>query len=172
MILKNDSKIPLDRFINKILYDKNKGYYMNNNPIGAEGDFITAPNISVMFSEMIAIWLISFWEKIGHPKNINIVELGAGNGEMMYQISNTVKKFKSFEKSSNFFIFEKSQYLKKLQKKKLKFENIKWVNDLKFSKFPTIYIANEFFDALPIKQFIKKKKTFGLKSMLLIKIDH
>ena len=64
MILKNDSKIPLDRFINKVLYDKNKGYYMNNNPIGAKGDFITAPNISVMFSEMIAIWLISFWEKI------------------------------------------------------------------------------------------------------------
>ena len=166
MILKNDSKIPLDRFINKVLYDKNKGYYMNNNPIGAKGDFITAPNISVMFSEMIAIWLISFWEKIGHPKNINIVELGAGNGEMMYQIYNTVKKFKSFEKSSNFFIFEKSQYLKKLQKKKLKFENIKWINDLNFSKFPTIFIANEFFDALPIKQFINKKNTWYEKYII------
>ena len=160
MILKSDSKIPLDRFINKVLYDKDKGYYMNSNPIGAKGDFITAPNISVMFSEMIAIWLISFWEKIGCPKKINIVELGAGNGEMMYQILNTVKKFKNFEKSSNFLIYEKSQYLKKLQKKKLKFENIKWVNDLKFSKFPTIYIANEFFDALPIKQFIKKKNVW------------
>ena len=160
MILKNNSKIPLDKFINQVLYDKSRGYYMNSNPIGAKGDFITAPNISVMFSEMIAIWLISFWEKIGCPKKINIVELGAGNGEMMYQILNTIKKFKNFEKSSNFLIYEKSQYLKKLQKKKLKFENIKWVNDLKFSKFPTIYIANEFFDALPIKQFIKKKNVW------------
>ena len=68
MILKNNSKIPLDKFINQVLYDKSRGYYMNSNPIGAKGDFITAPNISVMFSEMIAIWLISFWEKIGHPK--------------------------------------------------------------------------------------------------------
>jgi len=166
MILKSDSKIPLDKFINKVLYDKDKGYYMNRNPIGAGGDFITAPNISIMFSEMIAIWLISFWEKIGQPKKINIVELGAGNGEMIYQILNTVKKFKNFEKSSNFFIFEKSEYLKKLQKKKLKFENIKWINDLKFSKFPTIFIANEFFDALPIKQFINKKNIWYEKYII------
>ena len=59
MFLKNNSKIPLDKFINKVLYDKTKGYYMNNNPIGNKGDFITSPNISIMFSEMIANWLIS-----------------------------------------------------------------------------------------------------------------
>ena len=166
MFLKNNSKISLDKFINQALYDKSRGYYMSSNPISARGDFITAPNISIMFSEMIAIWLISFWEKIGRPKNINIVELGAGNGEMMYQILNTIKKFKKFKKSSNFLIFEKSQYLKKLQKKKLNFENIKWINDLKFSKYPTIFIANEFFDALPIKQFINKKKSWYEKYII------
>ena len=63
MLLKNNSKIPLDKFINKVLYDKKKGYYMNNNPIGHRGDFITAPNISIMFSEMITIWIIAFWKK-------------------------------------------------------------------------------------------------------------
>jgi len=158
MFLKNNRKIPLDKFINQALYDKSKGYYMSNNPIGPKGDFVTAPNISIMFSEMITIWLIAFWEKIGCPKNINIVELGAGNGEMMYQILNTVKKFKNFEQSSNFFIFEKSQHLKKIQKKKIKLQKVKWINSFKkISKFPTIFIANEFFDALPIKQFIKKE---------------
>ena len=167
MFLKNNSKIPLDKFINQALYDKSRGYYMDSNPIGAKGDFITAPNISIIFSEMIAIWLISFWEKIGCPKNINIVELGAGNGEMMYQILNTVKKFKNFEKSSNFLIFEKSQYLKKLQKKKLKLQNIKWINSFnKISKFPTIFIANEFFDALPIKQFIKRENIWFEKYII------
>ena len=161
MFLKNNSKISLDKFINKALYDKSKGYYMSNNPIGPKGDFITAPNISIMFSEMITIWLLSFWEKLGYPKKINIVELGAGNGEMMYQILNTVKKFRNFEQSSNFFIFEKSQYLKKLQEKKIKLQNIKWINSFKkISKFPTIFIANEFFDALPIKQFIKKENVW------------
>ena len=121
----------IDKFINKVLYDKKKGYYMNNNPIGHKGDFITSPNISIMFSEMIAIWLISFWEKIGSPKNINIIELGAGNGEMMLQILKTVEKFNKFKSSSNFIIYEKSPYLKKLQKNKIKFENIKWISNLK-----------------------------------------
>ena len=60
MILKKDRKIPLDKFINYCLYDKNNGYYMNNNPFGITGDFTTAPNISRLFSEMIAIWTISF----------------------------------------------------------------------------------------------------------------
>ena len=119
MLLKNNSKIPLDKFINKVLYDKNNGYYMHKNPIGHKGDFITSPNISIMFSEMIAIWIISFWEKIGCPKKINIVELGAGNGEMMFQILKTVEKFNKFKLSSNFIIYEKSSYLKKLQKKRL-----------------------------------------------------
>ena len=157
MFLKNNSLIPLDRFINKVLYDKKNGYYMNKNPIGYQGDFITSPNVSIMFSEMIAIWLISFWEKIGSPKNINIIELGAGNGEMMHQILKTIENFKIFKSSSNFFIYEKSLYLKKIQKNKIKFKNIKWINKLNnISKFPSIFIANEFFDALPIKQFVKK----------------
>ncbi len=154
MILKNNSKIPLDKFINKVLYDKSKGYYMRNNPIGDKGDFITSPNISIMFSEIIAIWLISFWEKIGSPKNLNIIELGAGNGEMMFQILKSVEKFKKFKASSNFIIFEKSPHLKKIQKNKIKFKNVKWINSLKnINKFPSIFVANEFFDALPIKQF-------------------
>jgi len=167
MFLKNNSKIPLDKFINKVLYDKKKGYYMNNNPIGHKGDFITSPNISIMFSEMIAIWLVSFWEKIGYPKNINIIELGAGNGEMMFQILKTIKKFNKFISSSNFIIYEKSSYLKKLQKNKIKFENIKWINNLKkISKFPSIFIANEFFDALPIKQFINKDNNWYEKYII------
>ena len=157
MLLKNNSKIPLDRFINEVLYNKKYGYYMNKNPIGHKADFITSPNVSIMFSEMITIWLISFWEKMGCPKNINVVELGAGNGEMMFQILKTAERFSKFKSSSNFIIYEKSSYLKKLQKKKINSENIKWIDDLKkISKFPSIFIANEFFDALPIKQFIKK----------------
>ena len=54
--------ISLDKFVNKVLYDKKNGYYMNKNPIGEKGDFITAPNVSILFSEMVAIWCISFLE--------------------------------------------------------------------------------------------------------------
>ena len=158
MLLENNKKISLDRFINRVLYNKNKGYYMNKNPIGYKGDFITSPNISIMFSEMITIWLISFWEKMGCPKKINIIELGAGNGEMMYQILKSINSFEKFKSSSKFYIIEKSPYLKKIQKQKLRLNKIKWLKKInQIKNGPTIFLCNEFFDALPIKQFIKKK---------------
>ena len=168
MILKNNIKISLDKFIDESLYDKSKGYYTNTNPIGYKGDFITSPNISIMFSEMLTIWLISFWEKLGCPRKINIIELGAGNGEMINQILKTIENFRNFKLSAKFYIHEKSLFLKKIQKNKNKKYEINWINDLnKTPKFPTIFIANEFFDALPIKQFIKKKNVWYEKFIIL-----
>ena len=70
-ILKKQKSIPLDQFINIALYDKKFGYYMKKNPFGKDGDFITAPNISILFSEMLAIWCLAFWENLGCPKKIN-----------------------------------------------------------------------------------------------------
>ena len=158
MNLNNNKILPLDKFIDEVLYNKTKGYYMNKNPIGQNGDFITSPNISVMFSEMLAIWLISFWEKLNCPNKINIIELGGGNGEMILQILKTINNFKKFKSSANFYIYEKSLYLKKIQKKNTKNYVVNWINDLnKISNNPSIFIANEFFDSLPIKQFVKKK---------------
>ena len=158
MTLKNNFEISLDKFINFALYDKKKGYYMQKNPFGLKGDFITAPNISRMFSEMIAVWILGFWENLGRPKKINLVELGAGNGEMMKIFLETFKKFPAFLDSCNILIHEKSLKLKKIQKNKLEKERVIWVSDLKqIKKSPTIFIANEFFDAIAIKQFIKKK---------------
>ena len=71
---------------------------MTKNPFGKKGDFTTAPNISRLFSEMIAIWVISFWESLGSPKKFNLIELGAGNGEMMKIMIESFKKFPSFLK--------------------------------------------------------------------------
>ena len=158
MIIKNNFEIPLDKFINFALYNKKKGYYMQKNPFGQKGDFITAPNISRMFSEMIAIWILGFWENLGTPKKINLVELGAGNGEMMRILLETFKKFPVFLRACNVLIHEKSPKLRKIQKNKLDDESVTWISDLeKIKRFPTIFIANEFFDAIAIKQFIKKK---------------
>ena len=109
--------IPLDKFINTALYNKKTGYYMNKNPFGKNGDFITSPDISILFSEMLAIWCIAFWQNLGCPKKINIIELGAGNGEMMYQLIKVFERFDKFKLSSNYFILEKSQFLQKIQKK-------------------------------------------------------
>jgi len=158
MIIKKDCILSLDKFIDESLYNKKLGYYMKSNPFGEKGDFITSPNISVLFSEMITIWVISFWESLNCPKQFNLIELGAGNGEMMTIMISTFQKFPQFKNSCNIKILEKSKHLKKIQKKKIKDSKVEWLNDLKnLDNLPCIFIANEFFDALPIKQFIKKK---------------
>ena len=74
MKISKNKLISLDKFIDKALYNKKIGYYMNRDPFGKNGDFITAPNISILFSEMISVWCIAFWENLGSPKKINVVE--------------------------------------------------------------------------------------------------
>ena len=154
----NKKDLPLDQFIEFALYDKVNGYYMKKNPFGKEGDFITAPNITRLFSEIIAIWVLTFWKSIGSPKKFNLLELGAGNGEMMKVIIETLKNFPECFNNCNFQIHEKSELLKKKQKINLKSKKITWINDIKINNsYPTVFLANEFFDALPIKQFFKRE---------------
>ncbi len=158
MQIKKNLNLPLDKFINLSLYHKKFGYYMKKNPFGKKGDFITAPNISRLFSEMLAIWIITFWQSLGSPKKFNLIELGSGNGEMMNVLIDTFKNFPIFFGACNFIIFEKSPRLIKIQKKKLLNNKIIWVQKLNnIKKNPSIFIANEFFDAIPIKQFRRKK---------------
>jgi len=158
MQIKKNLNLPLDKFIDLSLYHKKFGYYMKKNPFGKKGDFITAPNISRLFSEMLAIWIITFWQSLGSPKKFNLIELGSGNGEMMNVIIDTLKNFPIFFDACNFIIFEKSPRLIKIQKKKLLNNKIIWVQKFNsIKKNPSIFIANEFFDAIPIKQFRKKK---------------
>jgi len=156
---KNNNLFTLDNFIEESLYNKKTGYYMKKNPFGKGGDFITAPDISILFSEMIAIWVISFWEKLNCPKQFNLIELGAGNGEMMRILLSTFSKFPEFQNSCRINILEKSKLLQQIQKATIKGKKIKWLNSLnELNNLPCIFIANEFFDALPIKQFLKKEK--------------
>ena len=156
---KKHKLLPLDKFINFSLYDKNNGYYMKKKRFGKKGDFITAPNISRLFPEMIAIWIISFWQSLGSPKKFNLIELGAGDGEMMKIIIESLRNFPITHNSCNFLIYEKSPSLINVQKKKLNKTRTIWIKKInQINKYPSIFIANEFFDALPIRQFEKKKK--------------
>jgi len=149
-------KIPIDRFISNALYDKDCGYYSKKIPFGKNGDFITSPGISSLFSEMIALWVVAFWEHLDKPKILNIVELGPGSGKMCATLVEVFKKFPIFFNSVNIYLYEKSKTLKNLQKKNLGHERINWVKNFnKIKKGPVIFLGNEFFDAIPIKQFKK-----------------
>ena len=172
MKIKKNDILTLDSYIREALYNNTTGYYMKKNPFGEKGDFITAPNISILFSEMIAIWIISFWQNLKCPKEFNLVELGSGNGEMMNQIIKTFENFPLFKSSCKINILEKSPYLKRIQKNKLKNKNIKWLNNLdKVSNLPIIFIANEFFDSLPFKQFIKKNGEWYERNVKFYKLN-
>ena len=117
----NDSKIlPVDKFIENVLYNKNSSYYSSKIPFGKSGDFITAPGISNLFSEIIGIWLITTWNTLGKPKRFNIVELGPGDGNLTKILLKTFKQFPLFNKATNVFLYEKSNLLVNLQKKKYK----------------------------------------------------
>ena len=172
MKIKKNTVLTIDQYINEALYNNKFGFYMKNNPFGKNGDYITSPNISILFSEMIAIWIISFWENLKYPKKFNLIELGAGNGEMMKQILNTFENFPLFQNCCKIHILEKSTYLKNIQKQNLKNKNIKWLKNLnEISNRPNIFIANEFFDALPIKQFIKKEQKWYERNIKFSKIN-
>ena len=114
----NKKIYPLDKFLSHVLYNKKDGYYENKIPFGSKGDYITSSAISILFSEMISIFIIIFWKKIGCPKNLNIIEMGGGNGEMLFQIYNSLKSFPKILKKCKFYIYENSKLLKKIQKKK------------------------------------------------------
>tara|TARA_Y100000590_G_scaffold436664_1_gene557481 strand:- start:2112 stop:3173 length:1062 start_codon:yes stop_codon:yes gene_type:complete len=155
-IFSKSKALSLDSYLEKVLYDKSFGYYQKQNPFGIKGDYVTAPNISNIFCEMIAIWLVSFWENLKKPKSLNFVELGPGNGDFCLVLLKTLKKFPEVFNSTSIMLYEKSEKLKKIQKKRINSKRVSWIKNLKkIKKGPIVFFGNEFLDALPIKQFKK-----------------
>ena len=163
-------KIPIDKFIANVLYDKNYGYYSKKNPFGKNGDFVTAPEISFLFSEMLAIWVVTLWKHLNKPKIFNIVELGPGSGRMSLTLIKVFKKFPDFFNSINIFLYEKSDSLIKVQKKILFGKKVKWIKNFNNIKSgPVVFLGNEFFDAIPIKQY---KKTNNILYEKYVKLEN
>ena len=155
----NDSKIlPVDKFVENVLYSKKIGYYSSKIPFGRSGDFLTAPGISNLFSEIIGIWLVTTWSTLGRPKKFNIVELGPGDGSLTKILLKTFQQFPLFYKAANIFLYEKSNLLKNLQKKNIDSLKVKWIRNFSnIKKGPVVFFGNEFFDAIPVKQFSRKR---------------
>lgn len=152
--------ITIDQFMKAALSEYSDSYYRAKNPIGSDSDFITAPEISQMFGEMMAVFIYDSYLKFGSPKKINLVELGGGRGLLMRDILNSLKNFPIFD-ALEIYIFDINEVLIKEQKKNLENFDIKknWFsNENLFPSGVTFFIANEFFDALPIKQYYLEKK--------------
>ena len=134
------------------------GYYRKKEAIGHDGDFITAPEISQMFGEMLGLWCADLWRRMGSPEKFALLELGPGRGTLMQDALRASAKIPGFHQAMQLYLAETNAALRKLQEEKLAEHLPVYIGDIsELPPLPLIAVANEFFDALPIRQF---EKTF------------
>lgn len=154
--------ISIGDFMADALGHPQHGYYTTREPFGAEGDFTTAPEISQIFGELIGAWLIDAWEAIGAPSIVQLVELGPGRGTLMSDILRVARIRPPFRAAIRVTLVETSGRLRLRQRKTLDPAGVpvQWVDRLDdVPAAPTLLIANEFFDCLPIRQFVRTAET-------------
>jgi NADH dehydrogenase [ubiquinone] 1 alpha subcomplex assembly factor 7 len=152
-MIREDGPMPLDRYMALCLGHPQHGYYMSRDPFGPDGDFITAPEISQIFGELVGIWCAAAFEALGAPRSFNLVELGPGRGTLMSDIMRATRVMPGFGESARIHLVETSPTLRKLQARKLG-DAVTWHETVdSVPDGPSIIIANEFFDALPIRQY-------------------
>ena len=146
------------------LLDPTQGYYPTRDPLGVDGDFITAPEISQMFGELLGIWLLQSWRAMGSPKRVELVEYGPGRGVMMSDILRTARMDKEFLNAIRVSLIETSSALEAKQAERLADCGVpvSWVNAIDdVATGPTLVIGNEYLDCLPIRQFVMKDRFKG-----------
>jgi SAM-dependent MidA family methyltransferase len=152
--------MPIAQYMATCLCHPVHGYYMTRDPFGAAGDFVTAPEISQMFGELIGLWASAVWRQMGSPENIRLVELGPGRGTMMADALRAAKVIPAFHSAIVAHLVEVSPALQQLQRKTLEPLGVPlvWHQALEeVPEGPAIILANEFFDALPVHQAIKQE---------------
>lgn len=150
---------PMDvgRFMQIALTHPQHGYYMARDPFGRGGDFITAPEISQMFGEMMGVWIADIWSQMGAPAEFVLAECGPGRGTLMADILRATKNVSGFHAAAKIHLIEVSPALKAVQKTVLGIYDVRWCDDVSAlpSAAPIILIANEFLDALAFRQLQK-----------------
>ncbi len=150
------------QFMTIALLDPKDGYYATRDPFGAGGDFITAPEVSQMFGEMLGLWMLQAWADQGCPKNPRLVELGPGRGTLMADALRAASVEPDFTNDLEVVLVEASPVLQAMQAEKLRNcgADVSWQTqfDDSLSDRPLFLIANEFFDALPVRQYVRSER--------------
>jgi NADH dehydrogenase [ubiquinone] 1 alpha subcomplex assembly factor 7 len=151
-----DGPLSIEDFMAVCLLDPEHGYYTTRDPFGAPGDFITAPEVSQMFGELIGLWLWSVWQAAGTPENTYLVELGPGRGTLMADALRAIEGATREKDPFSLHLVEASPTLRQHQRRTLGERPVTWHDDLETLPVdgPVLFVANEFFDALPIRQYV------------------
>lgn len=150
--------MPVSRYMQFCLTHPDYGYYLKRDPLGRGGDFITAPEVSQMFGELVGLWAASVWNAMGMPHEVKFIELGPGRGTMMADALRAVRILPAFHEAITVHLVETSPTLREKQREKLAdAAYVEWYDSIDdVPEGPAIILANEFFDALPIHQAVKQ----------------
>jgi len=153
----NDGPISIADYMAACLGDPEHGYYVGRDPFGRAGDFITAPEISQMFGELIGLWCVAVWEAMGSPDRFALAELGPGRGTLMADALRASGVRPGFAAAAKVTLVEISPKLREAQAHALRgIAEPEWALSAgSLPQAPLIAIANEFFDALPVRQFVR-----------------
>ena len=154
--IRNDGPLSVADFMTDCLLHPQFGYYTTRDPLGAAGDFVTAPEISQMFGELIGLALAQSWLDQGRPARFVLAELGPGRGTLMADLLRAVRGVPGFLEAADIWLVEASPVLQAQQAQALAGHAPNWVPQVQdLPDAPLWLIANEFFDALPIRQFLR-----------------
>ncbi|MEM8870332.1 MAG: SAM-dependent methyltransferase [Pseudomonadota bacterium] len=153
--IRSTGPIPVHAFMAQCLSDPVDGYYMTRDPLGREGDFTTAPEISQMFGEMLGLWAAEVWDLLGRPSPVVLTELGPGRGTLMADALRAARAMPEFVEAAEVWMVETSPTLRAAQHRAL--PEASWTDTLEgLPPGPMITFANEFFDALPVRQYLRR----------------
>jgi NADH dehydrogenase [ubiquinone] 1 alpha subcomplex assembly factor 7 len=158
-LIKSSGPMPVWRYMELCLLHPQHGYYVSRDPLGREGDFTTAPEVSQMFGELLGLWAASVWKAIGQPALLRLVELGPGRGTMMADALRALRVLPQLYQSLTVHMVEINPMLREKQRATLSgVRNVTWhdsIDDVLGG--PAVIFANEYFDVLPIHQMVKRE---------------
>ena len=155
--IESGGPMPVAQYMALCLTHPEHGYYTTHDPLGAAGDFTTAPEISQMFGELIGLWAAAVWRAMGSPQGVQLIELGPGRGTMMLDALRAAKVMPEFRSAIVLHMVEISAALERLQREALSATDVSalWHGAIEdVPDGPSIILANEFFDALPVHQAV------------------
>lgn len=157
-LIRQEGPLSVSRYMALCLGHPRHGYYMKQDPFGADGDFTTAPEISQVFGELIGLWAASVWQAMGAPSSVRLVELGPGRGTLMQDMLRASRVLPGFRDALSVHLVETSPVLRERQRVTLAAKDATphWHDRIEQAlEGPAIVVANEFLDALPLDQFVR-----------------
>jgi SAM-dependent MidA family methyltransferase len=152
-----DGPLTAAEYMTACLHDPAAGYYATRPRLGAEGDFITAPMVSQMFGELVGLWAVETWSRLGAPSPVRLVEMGPGDGTLMQDALRAARVAPAFLAAAELWLVETSGPLRALQAERLAGAEPRWAERLDDvpGGAPVLLVANELLDCLPVRQFVR-----------------